>query len=299
MNLKLPKPGLYVVAVSGGVDSMVLLDLAAKLKNKDTKYDFIVAHLDHGIRTDSDLDKINVKNASKEYRHRFVSKKLNLKTNTSEAKSREERYKFLTQVVKKYKAEAILTAHHQDDLIETALINLIRGTGRKGLSSILDNKKVLRPLIIYPKKDLIKYGLENNLMWREDSTNSDDNYLRNYIRLNITSKLKAKDKLKFVNLINNISTLNIEIDDLLFKNYLNKDIRHLNRVSFNELPHSVSIEVLANWLRANNVSSFDRKILERTVVYAKIGTPGQRYPVKNLVNLKVYKNKLALEPIER
>ena len=114
------QPGTYVVAVSGGVDSMVLLDLLAK--QPDIK--LIVAHYDHGIRSDSKLDRELVASSAKKYKIPFVYESGNLGPGTSENQARIARYNFLRKVQKESKADAIVTAHHQDDALETAILNI-------------------------------------------------------------------------------------------------------------------------------------------------------------------------------
>src|SRR6185436_20114617 len=122
------RPGKYVVAVSGGVDSMVLLDL---LRQKP-KLELVVAHFDHGIREDSAQDRKLVQRIAKAYGLPFVHAKGNLGPKAGEALAREARYAFLRQVQADHDAKAIITAHHQDDMLKTAIMNLLRGTGRRG-----------------------------------------------------------------------------------------------------------------------------------------------------------------------
>src|SRR4051794_16456164 len=125
-------PGKYVVAVSGGVDSVGLLDLL----RMDPGVKLTVSHFDHGIRDDSHLDRAHVQALARRYQLPFVYDKGALGPGASEAEARTARYQFLDNVKTKTGAHAIVTAHHQDDVLETAIINLLRGTGRKGLSSL-------------------------------------------------------------------------------------------------------------------------------------------------------------------
>lgn len=165
----------YLVAVSGGVDSVVLLDMMTKA----AKHELIVAHFDHGIRVDSEVDAHFVAALAEKHGLEFETKREELGENASEALARERRYAFLRGLSKKHGAK-IVTAHHLDDLVETVAINLHRGTGWRGLA-VFDSD-VLRPLIDTPKEELIKYAHANGLNWREDSTNESDAYLRNRIR---------------------------------------------------------------------------------------------------------------------
>jgi tRNA(Ile)-lysidine synthase len=165
----------YVVAVSGGVDSVVLLDILTKIPG----HELVVAHFDHGIRRDSGIDAIFVAGLAKKYDLPFETKREKLGPDVSEEKARNRRYKFLREVAKKHNA-TLVTAHHADDVIETIAINLMRGTGWRGLA-VLDSD-VRRLLTGLTKLEILEYAKHNKLTWREDSTNADDKYLRNKIR---------------------------------------------------------------------------------------------------------------------
>lgn len=180
----------YVVAVSGGVDSIVLLDMmAAKHDSKD----LIIAHFDHGIRPDSTDDATFVRQVAGDYTVPFETKREELGVNASEELARDRRYAFLRTVAKKQGAK-IMTAHHADDVVETIVINLTRGTGWRGLA-VLDSVDIERPLLGMSKSDLIKYAHDHRLEWREDSTNTDTKYLRNSVRQKLTSLSDDDSKL--------------------------------------------------------------------------------------------------------
>ena len=166
----------YIVAVSGGVDSVVLLDMLVGLN----EHEIIVAHFDHGIREDSSRDAAFVGELAKRYGLQFETAREELGANASEAVARTRRYKFLREVAQRHDAQ-IVTAHHQDDVIETIAINLTRGTGWRGLA-VLGDTTIVRPLITSSKQDLYDYALRRALEWVEDETNSTDSYLRNRIR---------------------------------------------------------------------------------------------------------------------
>lgn len=293
----LPKPGKYVVAVSGGVDSVVLLDILARRP----EFDLVIGHLDHGIRVDSADDRAFVESLGGTLSvPPVVSKSIKLGPAASEAAAREARYEFLRQVMKDSGSKAILTAHHQDDLIETVILNMLRGTGRKGLSPLESQHDVIRPLLNVPKAEIIEYARKHKLQWREDSTNRDETYLRNYVRRQITRKLSASQRAQWLKTINNSSRANKELDTLLVK-YVNEQSagNHINRTWFNGLPHKVALEFLAAWLRYNDVRDFDKKGLERLVVAAKSGAAGKTFPVVKGYILAVNKDSLALVRPER
>jgi tRNA(Ile)-lysidine synthetase, N-terminal domain len=165
----------YIVAVSGGVDSMVLLDMMVRAGG----HELVVAHFDHGIRSDSHLDAQLVRNAAQKHGLMFETKRENLGESASEALARDRRYAFLRELARKHKG-TIVTAHHLDDLVETVAINATRGTGWRGLA-VLDSD-VRRPLLDIDKPTIINYAQQHNIEWREDSTNASSTYLRNRIR---------------------------------------------------------------------------------------------------------------------
>ncbi len=189
MELEKLQAGMYVVAVSGGVDSVVLLDLLTKQKNLD----LIVAHFDHGIRVDSNEDAQFVENLAKKYQLPFVGERVELGKNASEEEARNARYRFLRQTAKQHHANLVL-AHHSDDVLETIIINLLRGTGWRGLSSLRSTAKIQRPLLNFSKQDILNYAKENKLAWREDASNQDVKYLRNYVRLKLLPHFSQQDK---------------------------------------------------------------------------------------------------------
>lgn len=218
-----PKAGKYILAVSGGVDSVVLLDVLAK-ESKKRKYEILVAHFNHGIREDSAKDETFVKNLADTYGLEFASAKGHLGKDTSEAKARDARYKFLRQICKKSNADAIITAHHLDDRIETALFNLRRGTGRRGLVPFRDDNDILRPLKNIYKSEILDYAREQKLKWHEDPSNKSEKYSRNVLRNKIIPEIESSEpgfKLEFAKLLDELESDNKRIDVLLEKRLQN------------------------------------------------------------------------------
>ena len=172
----------YLVAVSGGVDSVVLLDMLSK-----SDHQLIVAHVDHGIRNDSAADARFVAALAKRYQLPFVTTRFELGAGASEERAREARYGFLTEQAAKYGA-TIATAHHAGDAVETVAINISRGTGWRGLA-VLGREEIHRPLLSFTKSQLRDYANRERLEWVEDSTNQSDAYHRNRLRRKLTSLL--------------------------------------------------------------------------------------------------------------
>ena len=193
-----------IIAVSGGVDSIVLFHLCLKLK-----LNFFVAHCNFKLRKkESDLDEkfvrdLAIKHNIKFYTKSFNTKKLSNNDNKSiQMVARELRYSWFEELSKELNVKHILTAHHLDDSLETFLINLSRGSGIDGLLGIPEvNDTVYRPLLIFKKDEILSYAKENKISWREDSSNRKREYLRNQIRLEVIPKLKEINP----NLLDNFS----------------------------------------------------------------------------------------------
>lgn len=295
MNINV-EPGTYVVAVSGGVDSMALLDILRK--RPDLK--LVVAHFDHGIRHDSSIDKDIVRQVARSHGLPFVYHEAKLGPGASEDVARKARYDFLHKVREASGARAVITAHHHDDLLETAVINMLRGTGRKGLSSLQSRHMIQRPLLHIEKQALRDYAKDQGLVWREDETNQDTKYLRNYVRHRILTQFTDDDCKKLREIIGRVTEINNELDTQLM-NYMHvqSESGKLDRATFLRLPHAVAKEVMAAWLRKHGITDFDQKTLERLVVAAKTFAPGKVADVMRRNTLVVRKDSLALTPLDR
>ncbi|RYX79237.1 tRNA lysidine(34) synthetase TilS [bacterium] len=183
----------YVLAVSGGVDSMVLLHaLHAKslIAGVDPwkllkQGELIVAHFDHGIRPDSADDAAFVVATAEDLGIPVYTKREELGANASEEHARDRRYRFLKSIAVQYDAR-IVTAHHEGDIGETIAINLTRGTGWRGVA-VLDAPDIDRPLLSLSKQEIVSYATVNNVQWHEDSTNSNTRYLRNALRQKLSA----------------------------------------------------------------------------------------------------------------
>lgn len=197
-----------IVAISGGADSIALLDMLVK---KDFHH-LIIAHVNHHLRKDSAKDAELVRRLAKQYRFPCVIKNVQIKNlakkkkENIEALARDERYRFFETLRKKLKAKAIVTAHHADDQVETVLINIIRGSGLDGLSGMrVRDRQLWRPLLSLRKHDLRQYCLTNQLRFREDSTNQDLHYRRNFLRQLIIPLIEALNPNFITTMLSNIS----------------------------------------------------------------------------------------------
>lgn len=189
-----------VLAVSGGLDSMVLLHLLLSIRAKVT-----VAHCNFQLRgTASDGDALFVEQICTTAGIPFYAQSFDTKTYaaqnglSTQMAARQLRYNWFETVLENTEIHYLMTAHHANDNTETILINLLRGTGIKGLSGIppehaLRNGhfQILRPLLPFSRTELANYAQENGIEWREDSSNETDDYLRNFLRHQVVPKLET------------------------------------------------------------------------------------------------------------
>lgn len=284
----------YVVAVSGGIDSVVLLHI---LTRQIPAGRLTVAHFDHGIRQDSTEDRHFVSALARKYDVAFAFDEGHLGPDASEAQAREARYKFLRRAKQASKSDYIVTAHHEDDVFETAILNLLRGTGRKGLSSLSSRGDLYRPLTATPKAHIRAYAAKHGLEWREDSTNANTDYLRNYVRLNILPKFDDAARNRLRQLIGSTREVNVEIDSLLAEQlHLQPSGDILDRQWFIMLPHAVAREIVAAWLRRLGMAGFDRQLIERITMAAKTYAPGKQVDINARYVLVAQRDHLVVRP---
>ena len=183
------------LAVSGGVDSMVMLDIFFRI-SQEYNFQIYVMHYNHKWRKKSYIDAELVKKYCQKNKIRFLYKENKGQVLKDEEIARNERYSFFEKCVKKFSLKVICTAHHRDDQLETVLFRLARGTGPNGLCPIKEFRelsggmKIFRPLLDLWKKDIFNYALKNKVSYREDKTNLDVTYKRNLIRRKILPLLK-------------------------------------------------------------------------------------------------------------
>lgn len=188
-----------IIACSGGPDSMCLLNLLIKLKiNKNLE--LIVAHVNHKLRSASDDEAKMVEEYAKKNNVTFELQELDYQNaKFSEDDAHRKRYKFFKSLIKKYKANYLVTAHHGDDLIETILMRIARGSnlnGYIGIKRITQNEDyvTLRPLLSTTKDEIIKYNESENIPYVIDESNDSLKYTRNRYRKNVLPFLKNEDE---------------------------------------------------------------------------------------------------------
>ena len=270
---------------------MTLLDIL----RKESGLELVVAHFNHGLRSSSSIDENFVHEAASEYELPWEVGYGHLGKTASEDDARESRYRFLKELKHKYEADGIITAHHQDDLIETALINIVRGTGPKGLIAISTNRDVKRPLLGYSKKQILNYAAANKLKWVEDPSNKDNKYLRNYIRNVTLAKLKPADRKNILYQIKKIEISHQESESVIanISHNLLIDEFTLDRQAFIALPPEIATTFLIFWLNKLDISSLDRKTVLRLANSLKTGPAGSIQEIKNGSRLLIGKKQAS------
>jgi tRNA(Ile)-lysidine synthase len=194
------QPGQKIIAaVSGGIDSMVMLNVLAQLKNM-WKLEIIVAHVNFQLRgKESNGDEQLVKRIADQYGFLFYSERTNTKVIAKREKhsiqetAREIRYSFFETLKKTLQADVIATAHNANDNAETMLINLLRGSGIDGLAGIPPRRDdIVRPLLSVTRKEIEQYAKVKKVKFRNDSSNAKDDYTRNFLRNTIIPQLERR-----------------------------------------------------------------------------------------------------------
>ena len=214
-----------LLAVSGGLDSMVLMHLFQELN-----YSIGIAHCNFQLRgKESDEDENFVKFQAEKFQipifsTRFETEKFaNTNKLSIQLAARKLRYDWFYQILEQENYDYLLTAHHLDDQLETFLINLSRGTGIEGLTGIpATNDKIMRPLLPFSREEILAFAEENSLSWREDSSNASTKYLRNKIRHDVIPILKSLNPnflSSFENTLEHLNQANALVNDVVRNTY--------------------------------------------------------------------------------
>lgn len=183
-----------ILACSGGCDSMVLLHLLCENGNSVE-----VAHVNYHLRgEDSNRDEALVRETAQKlgipFHLKEATESIFPKGKNLQEAARTLRYRFFNELAEQRNAKAILTAHHQRDQAETVLLNLLRGSGLSGLSGMPEeNGLVFRPLLEVPQEQIRQAAIEKNIPWRDDASNAETKYRRNFIRLELLTQFEKHD----------------------------------------------------------------------------------------------------------
>ena len=211
----------FLIACSGGVDSVVLTHLCAL-----NKMDFSIAHCNYQLRgPESDMDAFFVEDLARKLRKKIYIKDfdtagyVNINKVSVQMAARELRYHWFEEIMDLNKIKTLVTAHQADDNLETFIINLSRGTGIKGLTGIpAKTATVSRPMLIFSRDRILEYAEVHNIRWREDQSNSENKYLRNKIRNGVIPRLKELQPGFLGNF--EATRANLEGSAALLKNYI-------------------------------------------------------------------------------
>lgn len=252
-SLSINKREYVVVACSCGPDSMCLLSILHELN-----YKVICAHVNHKLRKESDLEYTFLKDYCEKNDIIFEGIELTgFSTGNFENFARRFRYSFFEKILKQYKSKYLFTAHHGDDLVETVLMRLVRGSSLKGykgfdLVSERGDYKIIRPLVYLTKEDINKYNEDNKIPFKIDKSNFTDDYTRNRFRHYVLPFLKEEDMLvheRFI-LFNKVINEADAYIDRVVDMYLSKLLKNneLNIKNFNEIDTFIQNKIIYNIL---------------------------------------------------
>lgn len=237
-----------LLAVSGGIDSMVLLTIMLQINEqlpKEERKELIVAHFNHRLREDSDQDAQLVKEYSQKYKLTYFISHWDKPASVNvEASARDARYQFFGDVMVKTNSDTLMTAHHLNDLGETVLMRLIRGTSLRGVRGIRSNYqrilttstkfsksvRVLRPFSSTKKEKINEYAKEHHIPFNEDQTNTDMTYMRNRMRYKMLPFFEEENP----QFLSNLLLLSEQLEasyDAHFTQYLQKEPELLMQLS--------------------------------------------------------------------
>lgn len=289
------KDKTIIVAVSGGIDSMSLLDYLHK-KN----FNLVCVHFNHHKREESENEAKLVKNFCKEKNIKFHYYDIEIEGSNFQARARNRRKVLLEQVAKKYKTPYIATAHHLDDLLETIIMKIIRGSNLLGYSGMdmftyTDGFVYIKPFLFDQKYHLERYAIENNIPYAQDFSNFNTDYLRNRIRLTIVPILKQENE----NLLSHIKQFSKQLKHsyrflrLNSNKYLKKTNDNIIVDSFKKLDKALQYDVICSLLEKYNINVNYRLVIRIKKLVLKDKPNGQYYLSNNYVLIKSY-NKITI-----
>lgn len=277
-----------LIAVSGGPDSMCLLDTLFCLSKK---YDWAlhIAHVNYQLRgIDSDTDEALVRERAKFYTIPIsvLHPKKPEKTNNLEARLRDIRYAFFEKTRAKLEFDSIAIAHHRDDQAETFLLRLIRGAGLHGLGAMRPKDGALiRPLLLIPRTDILEYLKEKNIPYRLDKSNADPRFTRNRIRHELLPLLETFNPNIRETLGN--TSLSLADDADILASFLKKNVSHTKKETYGLSVNAPFFNTLAPAIQR----SLLRRIAEESSVYEQPPSFNEVEEMRKIIGNK--KNKVA------
>lgn len=275
-----------VLGVSGGPDSLFMLDILNKLKEK-LQFDIVVAHVNHMIREEANEEEEFVKEFCKKIKVDFYSKRIevekyanNNKIGLEEA-GRKVRYEFFDEIVKHTNSNKIAIAHNKNDKVETIIMNLLRGSGITGLQGIqpIKDNKIIRPIIEIERQDIEKYCSENKLEPKIDISNFDNTYTRNKIRNVVIPYVKKEFNPNFIETITRLSEVITEE---------NKYLKNITETSYREILIEEKQDVIVLDLKKFNSQEnvIKNRLILHTVSQLKGNTQGlEKIHIQDIIKL--------------
>ncbi len=290
------KNDVIVVAVSGGIDSMVLLDQLNHLKTS-MKLKIIVAHVNHGKRIASNDEYEFVKQSALRYQNEFEGTTFEkLPKSNFHTIARSKRYEFFRSVCEKYQANKLALAHHLDDQVETVMMRLVRGTSFKGYAGIhesveMDHIQIIRPLLNISKETIESYQQVNHIDYRHDSSNDLDDYTRNRFRHHVLPTLEKENKeyrskfMQFTNYMQEANTFVEQMSDAFITSSLKKgtDMISFSVGEFNTKPRIVKRDILKKSfdLLTQNTSELSYKQMNQLLIILESEKPNAKMKLLN------------------
>lgn len=226
-----------VLGVSGGPDSICMLEILNKLK-KDLKFEIFVAHINHGLRENSTIDEQYVENYCKNLNLEYFVLHSNIKEYAKQNKigleeaGRKVRYDFFDEVLEKTGSNKIAIAHNKNDRVETIILNILRGSGMQGIKGIeVKQGKYIRPLLEIERCEIEEYASKNNLNPRIDESNFENDYSRNKVRNIMIPYIKEEFNPNIVNTITRFSDIVSEENEFLEK----ETVKQYNKILIQEI----------------------------------------------------------------
>lgn len=267
----------FAVAYSGGIDSQVLLNIAYKLKDK-LNYNLIAIHINYNLRgEESTNDEMFARDTAKNYNIDIYVKQIekgSYNNKNTQLEARKDRYLFFKELYDKKIYDYLLIAHNKDDLTETIIYRMIKGSGTNIYKALSKKRKyVLRPILNFYRKDIENYAKENNLSHREDSSNKTNKYSRNKLR-NVIIPMLEEINLQAKNNIIKFAYRVYEESNILRKK-VNKTYKKIeisrNKINIKNIKNKLVLKkIIIKFLFKNNIEITEKRLLEiLKIIYSK------------------------------
>lgn len=293
-----------VIAFSGGIDSSVMLNIMCKKRDK-LKQSIEAIYIDHGLNDKSAEWGVFCSKECEKHQIAFKTIKIKEdcpKNSSIEAWARNIRYSLFVESMKKN--DILLTAHHQDDQVETFFLQLLRGAGPQGLASMPIVKKIehifhIRPFLYFQRKEIIEYAHNHNISWLEDETNYDVKYQRNFIRHNVLPEISKvwpsyqqnilrtiKHQVEYKKILDEIAM--IDIETVSTNNFNNLDVNLIKKLSVERQKNLIFF-----WLKKINLESPTSKHMDQ-IINTLINSDQEKSPCVNWNNTELRRYKTLL-----